>query len=65
MIHVSQIINIPKTIEYWRKPTKEEIKFGYGANHYRDFDIDDCFNKGGYFKKTIVAKDDELKYFYS
>lgn len=22
---------IPKTLEYWRNPTKSEIKFGYGV----------------------------------
>ena len=48
MIHVTQIAIKPQSIEYWRKPTKEEIKFGYGAIHYREFDFDTCFDKNGY-----------------
>lgn len=63
MIHISQIINKPRTIDYWRKPTKEEIKFGHGAIHYRSFNFNDCFDENGYLKKTIMSKDDNLKYF--
>ncbi|MEO6135477.1 MAG: hypothetical protein ABIP35_10015 [Ginsengibacter sp.] len=62
MIHFSQIVVKPQTIEYWRNPTKEEIKFGYGAIHYREFDFDTCFDKNGYLKQTIKAANDKLKY---
>jgi len=48
---------------YWRRPTKEEIKFGYGATHYRDFDVNECFNDDGTFKLSLIGKDDGLKYY--
>jgi hypothetical protein len=64
MIHISLITRKPKVITYCRKPTPEEIKFGYGATHYRDFDFEECVKKNGYIKKYIVAKDDKLKYTY-
>jgi hypothetical protein len=30
----------PGTIEYHRKPTMGEIRFGHGAIHYADFPIE-------------------------
>jgi hypothetical protein len=42
--HISQFLRKPKQLNYWRKPTKEEIKFGHGATHYRDFDFESCFH---------------------
>ena len=54
-----------KTLPYWRKPTKSEIKFGYGAIHHRDFDIEDCYTKEGIFKLKFKAKDDGLLYYSS
>lgn len=62
MIHISQFVNKPQTIEYWRKPTKAEIKFGYGATHYRNFDFDMCFDENGYLQQRIKATNDRLKY---
>ena len=38
-----------ETLPYWRNPTKAEIKFGYGAIHHRDFDIEDCSVTKFYF----------------
>jgi len=64
MIHSSQISIKPKRIEYWRKPTKEEIKFGHGAIHYREFDFAECFDKEGYLKNKIKSTDDKLVYMY-
>lgn len=52
-----------KALPYWRNPTKSEIKFGYGATHYRDFDIEECFNEDGSFKLAMRAKNDGLKYY--
>ncbi|GEM53830.1 hypothetical protein B0A58_14840 [Flavobacterium branchiophilum NBRC 15030 = ATCC 35035] len=65
MIHKSQIHKKPKVLEYWRKPTKAEIKFGYGATHYRDFDFEDCFDADGYLKLKVRASDDNLIYYYT
>lgn len=62
MIHKSQIINKPAIIEYWRNPTKEEIKFGNGAIHYRDFEFEDCFDENDFLKEKIKSTDDKLVY---
>ncbi len=62
MIYLSQITNKPKTIKYWRNPTKEEIKFGYGALHYREFNFENCFDAYGNLKLKIKASDDGLIY---
>lgn len=56
-----------KPITYHRKPTPSEIKFGYGATHYRDFPFDECVkgvSKSGLpiLKQRLKAKDDGLIY---
>jgi hypothetical protein len=51
-----------KTITYHRKPTASEIKFGYGAIHYREFLPCACRKPDGSYKKRIKAKDDGLIY---
>lgn len=53
---------LPETIEYHRQPTPSEIRFGYGALHYRDFEKEDYLKKDGTIKKRIKAKDDGLIY---
>jgi hypothetical protein len=50
-------------VTYHRPPTKSEIKFGYGAIHYRDFDLNECLDKEGYLKMIFKSKDDGLIYF--
>lgn len=55
-------IDTTKTLEYHRKPTAGEIKFGYGATHYRDFTADEYLKKDGTIKKRIKAKNDGLIY---
>jgi len=62
MIHISQITNITDVIEYWRKPTKTEIKFGHGAIHFREFQFKDCFDEYGYLKEKIKSTNDNLIY---
>lgn len=62
MIHLKQINPEIKEITYWRKPTKEEIKFGHGAIHFRDFEIQNCINEEGYIRETLKANDDKLIY---
>jgi hypothetical protein len=49
-------------ITYSRKPTKSEIKFGYGATHYRDFGPEDFLKKDDTIKSRIKGKDDGLIY---
>lgn len=64
MPHISKFYSIPKTLEYLRKPTKSEIKFGHGAIHYRDFDFEKCFDEDGNQKLKVKASDDGLIYHY-
>lgn len=64
-IKKQQVIHIPQVITYWRNPTKEEIKFGYGAIHYRDFEFDECFDENNELKINIKASDDKLIYHYT
>jgi hypothetical protein len=56
-----------KTVTYSRKPTASEIKFGYGARHYRDFPFNECVkgvSKSGLpiLKQRLKAKNDGLIY---
>jgi len=52
-----------KTFEYWRNPTKEDIRFGIGPILFKDFDIEDCYTNEGVFKLKLKAKDDGLLYY--
>jgi len=52
------------TITYHRKPTPREIKFGEGAIHYKDFDMDLCIKKNGNYKMWLVCPIDKLRYYY-
>lgn len=47
-----------------RPPTKQEIKFGYGATHYREFTKTQIgYNKRGELKKWFISPDDGLRYY--
>jgi len=56
-------------ITYHRNPTRAEISIGYGATHYRDFDLSEV--KTGRKtawgadipKRWLVAEDDGLRYY--
>ena len=50
------------TITAHRNPTPYEIRFGYGATHYRDFDVTDWIKPDGTLKTWIKA-DDGLRYY--
>ena len=50
------------TITAHRNPTPSEIKWGYGAIHYRDFDMADWLKPDGTLKTWIKA-DDGLRYY--
>lgn len=54
-----------KVITYHRNPTPAEIRFGYGATHYRDFTVEECCHKGTRFTKTWIVADDGLRYYHS
>jgi len=41
------------TITYHRNPTKSEIKFGEGAIHYCDFDLNICVKPDGNYKNGL------------
>lgn len=55
-------------VTYSRKPTASEIRFGYGARHYKDFSIDDVVTERradgspSKLKKRLKCKDDGLIY---
>lgn len=55
--------NLPETVQYYRKPTKAEIRFGYGAIHYRDFPINEVVKTNGSLKKWVRCKYDGLRYY--
>ena len=44
-------------IEYHRKPTASEIRFGEGATHYATFDADDCCYPGTRVPKNRIKRD--------
>lgn len=51
-------------LTYHRPPTPAEIRFGYGATHYRDFPADECCHRGTRVaKRWFVASDDGLRYY--
>jgi len=52
------------SLEYHRKPTEYEIKFGHGAIHYRDFNPSEFLKADNSIKKRIKAKNDGLIYTY-
>lgn len=48
---------------YHRKPTGWELRFGYGAIHYRTFPIDKCCRAGTRILKRWFVADDGLRYY--
>jgi hypothetical protein len=52
----------PRVIEYHRKPTAREIKFGHGATHYKSFEESACTDKKGRIKKRLKCSLDGLIY---
>lgn len=54
---------ITKPITYRRPPTAQEVSFGHGATHYRDFEPSEC-RKGDYtLKRWFKSPDDNLNYY--
>ena len=53
-----------ETVRYHRQPTIAEVKFGYGATHYADFDVEECCFEGTRIaKKWFVNPKDGLRYY--
>lgn len=52
-----------ESITYHRPPTTGELRFGEGATHYRDFDIEDCCYKGTRIAKRWLVASDGLRYY--
>ncbi len=65
MINKNQFHTQPKVLEYYRVPTKDEIKFGHGALHYREFEFDKCFDENNNLILKAKASDDNLIHFYT
>lgn len=58
------VIDIKKqTLTYWRNPTQDEIKFGYGALHYIEVPISRALKPDGKPRKSLKW-DDGLMYYY-
>jgi len=51
------------TIAGHRPPTKAEIKWGYGATHYKEFDKKQWLKKDGSLKVWIKCPEDGLRYY--
>lgn len=49
-------------LEFSREPTEYEIRFGYGARHYKDFDSTVFLKKDGTIKKRLKCPVDGLIY---
>jgi hypothetical protein len=50
-------------VTYRREPTAGEIRFGYGAPHYRTFLVEECCHPGTRVpKRWFKAADDGLRY---
>jgi hypothetical protein len=49
-------------LEFSREPTASEIKFGYGARHYKDFDSAVFLKKDGTIKRRLKCPIDGLIY---
>jgi len=49
-----------KFVEYWRNPTKSEIKMGYGAIHKVNFSMYDVSKPNGELKQWFIK--DKLRY---
>lgn len=48
---------VSKTVQYWRHPTKFEIKFGEGTIHYADVPIEKVCKPDGKLKKWFYGED--------
>jgi hypothetical protein len=54
---------LDKPVTFHRNPTQSEIRFGYGATHYKDFILGDVVKQCGAIKAWIVCPYDGLRYY--
>lgn len=54
-----------ETISYWRDPISIEIKWGWGALHYREFQLELCLDENGKPMLSIISDLDGLRYYYT
>jgi hypothetical protein len=60
---ILQVRDDVESITYHRPPTAAELRFGEGATHYRDFDIDECCHEGTRIAKRWLVASDGLRYY--
>lgn len=53
-----------ETVEYWRNPTANEIRRGYGTIHYLTVEKSIVRKKDGNLKKWFINPMDGLRYNY-
>lgn len=56
-------VNKQLRVEYHRPPTPYEIKFGEGATHYLEFDIERCIKPDGTLKRWVICPVTGLRYY--
>lgn len=54
-----------ETITYWREPISIEIKWCWGAFHYREFPLELCLDENGKPMLSIISDLDGLRYYYT
>lgn len=52
---INETLRAARTVEYHRKPTLAEVRFGEGATHYLDVDIVDAWHSSGRLKKRVTV----------
>ena len=52
-----------ETVTYRRPPTASELRLGYGATHYREFDLAECCFPGTRILKQWFKASDGLRYY--
>ena len=55
--------SLNKPVTFHRNPTQSEIKFGYGATHYKDFILGDVIKDNGSIKNWLICPRDGLRYY--
>ena len=59
----NDVLQANKPIRYHRSPTPSEIRWGSGAIHYKDIDLEYCLKPDLTIKKWLVCPHDGLRYY--